>query len=284
MSDMTDLLNNFGFSIQDSHNIEVMAYRRNLTLADVQAWINEATHSKTITNPCGFVRSRIQTGDKTPALGRRPRTHLSTFTCTCGRVIATPQACPNCDKCPHCCTCPQPNEKEITMTLHNPEASIDQTAYVLLLLKRLVPAVLTRTAPLAPMGHSIAALKQTVCTGRQHWRDRDKPGKTAKLYVIHGTDVKCPLHGSPDPGQRLRVYIGNKPQKIAAALAAIEQINEYQRLNSDRAAILALLRRTIYDLKSMYRRLDYVAPAPDATPAAPLQDTAYPWPNQQVTR
>ena len=150
------------------------------------------------------------------------------------------------------------------MNATDPSPVSNHVDYLLLLLKHLIPAILTRTAPLITTQQQIDDIKNTVCTGREHWRDRNKPGKTAKLYVIHSTDYPCPLHGKPEPGQRLRVYIGNKPQKIADALAAIERLDDYTRLTHDHDQIDNLITRTTYDITAIYHRLEYELPIPTA--------------------
>jgi len=64
------------------------------------------------------------------------------------------------------------------------------------------------------------------CTGSIHWRDQNKPGVTPKLIIIHSTDQDCPIHGKPQNGQRLRIYVGTDSTKQHAAVEAIERERE----------------------------------------------------------
>jgi len=66
MNDTATLLRDFGFTIEASKKIARSAHKNNLTPADVQAWIDEARSSTSLHNPLGFVRARLQSGDKLP--------------------------------------------------------------------------------------------------------------------------------------------------------------------------------------------------------------------------
>jgi hypothetical protein len=77
----------------------------------------------------------------------------------------------------------------------------------------------------------VAALDEAgVCTGVAYWRDRDD--STPKLYANHGVGVSCPLHGEPEDGRRLRVYVGSDPEAQQEALAAIERRQQKARLEA----------------------------------------------------
>jgi hypothetical protein len=90
-NDTRDLLTGFGYDEHTACLIASYARRHDLTHADIEAWIVEATTSQTIRNPLGFVRARIQGGDKPPSLSVSRSTHadrnryLTQFACsTCG--------------------------------------------------------------------------------------------------------------------------------------------------------------------------------------------------------
>jgi len=127
MNETATLLTNFGFTARDAVKIAHRAHENGLTLEHVQAWISEAQQSTSLYNPRGFVRARIEDGDK---MVRRPevdphitdRQHYKdwspnspsprpklrfppTQTCTCGRVVYETRICPDCGTCPTCCTC-----------------------------------------------------------------------------------------------------------------------------------------------------------------------------------
>jgi len=62
-----------------------------------------------------------------------------------------------------------------------------------------------------------------VCTGVVHWRDVDVDNHLSKLYANHGIGESCPLHGKPDSGKRLRIYVGADPEEQQKILAAMER-------------------------------------------------------------
>ena len=59
-----------------------------------------------------------------------------------------------------------------------------------------------------------------ICTGHPYWRDNKS---SQLLYANHGVNRSCPIHGTPDPGKRLRSYIGANRDTQAAALADIDR-------------------------------------------------------------
>lgn len=92
-----DLLTGFGYDAHTACLIMSYARRHELTYADIEAWIVEATTSQTIRNPLGFVRARIQGGDKPPSLSVSRSTHDDR------RRYLTQFACPKCGTYP--CVC-----------------------------------------------------------------------------------------------------------------------------------------------------------------------------------
>lgn len=127
MNDMAALLTDFGFTAKDAKKIAQTAHENGLTPDHVQAWISEAEQSTSLYNPHGFVRARIEDGDKLvrrpegdahitnrnrylqwSAASRFPRPKLRfppTQTCACGRVVYETRICPDCSTCPTCCNC-----------------------------------------------------------------------------------------------------------------------------------------------------------------------------------
>lgn len=128
MSEVTQILKAFGFTARDAKKIAVQAEENGLSVEDVQAWIDEATASTSLHNPYGFVRARLQDGDKMPSLQPLERRHVHrqrykaqfahaypntphnepdiTQTCACGQPVWKDRICPDCGLCPACCTCP----------------------------------------------------------------------------------------------------------------------------------------------------------------------------------
>lgn len=135
MNDTATLLHTFGFTTRDAVKIASRAHDKGLTLDHVQAWIDEAQGSTSIYNPLGFVRARLEDGDKPvrPPAGDphvvnrqryvdwarhtrfRPayRSKHTVQTCACGIVVYTTRLCPDCGTCAKCCTCDQadPNKE-----------------------------------------------------------------------------------------------------------------------------------------------------------------------------
>jgi len=80
-------------------------------------------------------------------------------------------------------------------------------------------ALRARADELACLRADLAALDGQTCTGVEYVRR--EAGKPDRLYMNHGTDQACPLHGKPEPGGRLRSYVGSDPDRIAEARAAM---------------------------------------------------------------
>lgn len=96
-TDTRDLLTGFGYDGHTACLIASYARRHDLTHADIEAWIIEARTSHTIHNPLGFVRARIQNGDKPPHPDASRSTHHDRT-----RYL-TQFACPKCGTYP--CVC-----------------------------------------------------------------------------------------------------------------------------------------------------------------------------------
>lgn len=150
----------------------------------------------------------------------------------------------------------------------NLSKSHDNVQYTIHLIEHLPAAVIHRSEALNALYQRLQELVGRTCTGRAHWRDKNAEGKTAKLYVLHGTDEACPVHGTPRRGARTRSYIGNKPDKISDALAAIEREIERVALRKDLYKVEATISRVTYEIKTLYRFLNYTVPDPgeDAPP------------------
>lgn len=127
MDAVLTLLTAFGFTAAAAKIIAQQAYNHGLTTPDVQAWINEAQASTSLTNPLGFVRARLQAGETLPERSLDDRHILqrhryqqwashsnrsqagphraATQACSCGRVVWQDTLCENCGLCSKCCTC-----------------------------------------------------------------------------------------------------------------------------------------------------------------------------------
>lgn len=117
-------------------------------------------------------------------------------------------------------------------------------------------------------------LEKTHCTGTEHWRDSNSNSKTPKLYVIHHTNTDCPIHGSPEPGKRIRTYIGSKQRKIQEARDAITKGQRYLTVVAELRQLSQKINRASYTLKRIYWDLGAELPTP------PLDDLPEPAPVQ----
>lgn len=127
MSKTAALLFDFGFPTKLAKRLADTAHTNGLDQADVQDWLDEARSSHTLNNPLGFVRARLQEGDKLPKkirvdphIARRHRylswtahlngraanpSRIATQTCVCGHVVWKTSICSDCGLCPTCCQC-----------------------------------------------------------------------------------------------------------------------------------------------------------------------------------
>lgn len=66
MKDLVGILVEFGFTLKTAGELAQRALDNGLTPDDVRAWIREARISHSLYNPLGFVRVRLEDGDKPP--------------------------------------------------------------------------------------------------------------------------------------------------------------------------------------------------------------------------
>jgi hypothetical protein len=123
--------------------------------------------------------------------------------------------------------------------------------------------IIARLHELEQVTRALDKLTGWTCTGRVHWRDRNAPGKTPKMIVIHFIDQACPLHGAPEAGKRLRVYVGTDEARQAVAVAAIQDEEERRGLEQRKEGIERALHRCGYNLRQSYECLGYTVPRPD---------------------
>lgn len=107
------------------------------------------------------------------------------------------------------------------------------------------------------LNQAIERLEGQACIGALYWRDKDAPGRMPKLYIIHGVDQTCPIHGAPKPGRRVRIYIGSDSQKQSTAFAALERETRRQRLADERARLNDALRNGCGTLRRLLADLGY---------------------------
>ncbi len=151
--------------------------------------------------------------------------------------------------------------------MNDPTEKLNQ---LLFLFTQLPDAVLQSVSTLGQIKQRLEQLEGRTCTGHVHWRDKDTPGKTAKLYILHGTDEPCPLHGQPDPGKRLRTYIGNKPERIARAKGALDLYGERRQKLQELLRLHSILDRILYVARYMFTTLHLPIPTPNGYNLTPV--------------
>jgi hypothetical protein len=114
-----------------------------------------------------------------------------------------------------------------------------------------------RFGELSKLGVELDALDGRTCNGWEYWRDKNHPTRAPKLYVLHAVSQACPLHGEPEPGGRLLVYVGSDPEDVARARAAMEWEIRRRRLRRRLAKIRRGLASCDYYLQGFYDQLDY---------------------------
>jgi len=120
----------------------------------------------------------------------------------------------------------------------------DQTQHLATIAAILPQAITNRLATLQDLRAQLEALNSISCTGTVYWRDTSN-GQTQKLYVNHGKDQSCPIHGQPKPGGRLRCYVGTNEEKQQQAMDAIETEKERK-----------LVQRQVHALESTFNTLN----------------------------
>jgi len=105
-----------------------------------------------------------------------------------------------------------------------------------------LPQALEATRILAEMlNNQLLKLTNNRCNGSEHWRDANANHRKPKLYIIHPQDCACPIHGQPEPGKRIRTYVGTDPAKIEGAQEAIARNRHYNN--------------TLRELQDLHRRM-----------------------------
>jgi hypothetical protein len=123
--------------------------------------------------------------------------------------------------------------------------------------------IIARLHELEQVTKMLNRLAGQTCAGRVHWRDRNAPGKTPKMVIVHGIDQACPLHGTPEAGKRLRIYVGTDEERQEVAVAAIQDEEKRQKLQQRKEGIERALHRCGYNLRQAYECLGYTVPRPD---------------------
>lgn len=100
------------------------------------------------------------------------------------------------------------------------------------------------------------------CTGTEHWRDAHDNHRKPKLYIIHPRNQPCPIHGNPEPGKRIRTYIGTNPTKIEQAQQAITRHRHYKNAFRELQELHRRIKQAHYDVKQAWYSLGLTPPEP----------------------
>lgn len=142
---------------------------------------------------------------------------------------------------------------------------------IVALMDELDAPLVDRRGWLADVEEEITQLEAAgICNGTVYWRDANQDGKHPKLYINHGVDEECPVHGAPDkPGGRVRKYVGTNEANQTAAKEAIARWKRHRQLLDERDGLQAALRSAAEALADFYRALGYNEPTPDAPEPQP---------------
>ena len=118
-------------------------------------------------------------------------------------------------------------------------------------------AIRERYDDLTTLRAELDALDGRTCVGREWWRDSGHPTKVAKLYILHSIDQACPIHGKPEPGGRLRVYVGSDRGRVVEARAAMGRETRRRELAASARDVEQGLSSCGHYLRRLYRELGY---------------------------
>jgi hypothetical protein len=129
-------------------------------------------------------------------------------------------------------------------------------------------AILERTQTLNELRERLSWLNEKSCTGTEYWRNRNHPTREPKLYINHGIDQPCPVHGVPDPGTRIRTYIGSDEENITQARQWLGNELERQCIQDQVSQLEYAFERLEWRLGELFRVIGYTSgngdlPAPD---------------------
>jgi hypothetical protein len=85
-----------------------------------------------------------------------------------------------------------------------------------------------------------------ICTGTVYWRDQET---NPKMYANHGTDQACPIHGTPESGSRLRVYVGTDEERQQRTLEAMQRRETLHDLARQKSALDHALNSATWSLR-----------------------------------
>ena len=110
------------------------------------------------------------------------------------------------------------------------------------------------------LSNILLELADNHCTGSEHWRDANVPNRDPKLYVIHPLNAVCPIHGNPEPGKRIRTYVGTNPAKIEAAQQAIARYRHYNNAFIELQALRRRINQARANIKQAWYELGLSPP------------------------
>lgn len=134
---------------------------------------------------------------------------------------------------------------------------MDKNERLITMVSGIEQAIKARQSEVYNIELELMELDGNTCVGREWWRDKDHPTREAKMYVNHSIDQACPLHGEPEPGGRLRIYVGSEMANIADAREAMDQEVHRQELQRRLNRLKNGLRNCGWSLSRFYDQLGY---------------------------
>jgi hypothetical protein len=129
--------------------------------------------------------------------------------------------------------------------------------------ERLPDAIRERASGLGALQERVAYLAANSCPGVEYWRDN---ATSPKLYINHGIDEACPVHGKPEPGGRIRAYIGTDADKQGQAKVYIANHKHLNAANRELRELEGAFSTIRYNLRRLFQSIGYIMPEVE-TPA-----------------
>lgn len=138
-------------------------------------------------------------------------------------------------------------------------------------------AIAERSQALHQMQAHLDDLTQRSCNGTEYWRNKDHPTREPKMYVNHGLDQVCNVHGKPSPGDRLRVYVGSDPDKQTETRQLMENEKERQVIHRQVAQLERALNRLDWRMGQLFESVGYTYPDNGQVPEPDANWTPQQW-------
>jgi hypothetical protein len=148
------------------------------------------------------------------------------------------------------------------VTTHPPPPTTERTRtmdieQLVEIAEALPDAILERERKLEGLRQRLDWLESWSCNGTEYWRDRNHPTREPKLYINHGVDQACPMHGTPEPGKRLRIYLGANERRIEDARGWLENEKERKALEYKFNRLRNAMNRLNTQIRRLFAEIGY---------------------------